>query len=91
MTVLYTNFTDLNDEQRNEVRTFGCTVEEMRAVVESSLTFKCAGPAMLAASIMSDCQEMLARDNSDMTIEDVRQAINRAKWVLFTYINDRES
>ncbi len=88
MTVLHS---DMTDKEKNQVRMFGCTTEDMRESVESSLTFKYSGPAMLAASIMSDCQEMLARDNGDMTIEDVRQAINRAKWVLFTYINDRES
>jgi hypothetical protein len=36
---------------------------------------------------MSDCQEMMAyRDVDAMVREDVRQALNRAKWILFTYV-----
>jgi hypothetical protein len=45
---------------------------------------------MYAASILSDAQEMIAHDNagtySFMQVEDARQAINRAKWILFTYV-----
>jgi hypothetical protein len=40
----------------------------------------------MAASIMSDCQEMLTQGAEDSMIrEDVRQALNRAKWILFQY------
>jgi hypothetical protein len=43
-------------------------------------------------SIMSDCQAMLNSDNGGtydlMTVEDVRQALNRAKWILSTYVKD---
>jgi hypothetical protein len=48
---------------------------------------------MMAASIMSDCQEMLNHDNGGtydfMAVEDVRQALNRAKWILFEYCDIR--
>ena len=48
---------------------------------------------MMAASIMSDCQEMLSSDNGGsydfMVVEDVRQALNRAKWILFEYCDNR--
>ena len=79
-----------------EVRTYGCTVAEMREAVEESLTFRFSGPVMYAMSLMSDCQEMLAHGNGQIGIsgspeitpqvsEDIRQTLNRAKWILSTY------
>lgn len=83
-------YESLTAEQKQEVRMYGCTVEQMREAVEQSITFRFSGPAMMAASIMSDCQEMLSSDTGGtydfMIVEDVRQALNRAKWILFTYV-----
>ena len=83
----------LNESQKRDIRMYGCTEAEMREAVEQSLTFRHSGPAMMAASIMSDCQEMIAYDNGGsydfMVIEDVRQALNRAKWILFEYCDKR--
>lgn len=75
------------DTQRaREISIYGCTVEQMREAVEQSLTFRFSGAAMMAASIMSDCQEMLNYSCDDsMVREDIRQALNRAKWILSTY------
>jgi hypothetical protein len=79
-----------NEQEQREIRMYGCTEAQMREAVEESLTFRFSGPAMMAASLMSDCQEMLASDNAGqfdiMIAEDVRQALNRAKWILFTYV-----
>ena len=83
-------YTTKSEQQKREVRMYGCTEADMREAVEQSLTFRFSGPAMYAASLMSDCQEMLASDNGGsydlMVAEDVRQALNRAKWILFTYV-----
>ena len=83
----------LSDKQKREVRMYGVTEAEMREAVEQSLTFRHSGPAMMAASIMSDCQEMLSSDNGGsydfMVVEDVRQALNRAKWILFEYCDQK--
>jgi hypothetical protein len=88
-TAIYENLTDI---EKRQIRMFGCTEEQMKEAVEGSLTFRFSGPAMMAASIMSDCQEMLAYDNGGsydfMVVEDVRQALNRAKWILSTYIKE---
>jgi len=85
----------LTETQKREIRMYGVTVEGMRQSVESSLTFRFSGPAMMAASIMSDCQEMLSSDNGGsydfMVVEDVRQALNRAKWILFEYATESKS
>lgn len=85
----------LTEAQKREVRMYGVTVEGMRESVESSMTFRFSGPVMMAASIMSDCQEMLSSDNGGsydfMVVEDVRQALNRAKWILFEYADETQS
>lgn len=82
-------YESLTADQKREVRMYGCTVDQMREAVEQSITFRFRfnGPAMMAASLMSDCQEMLEHGGDDYnTQEDVRQALNRAKWILFTYV-----
>ena len=82
-----------NDMQRQrEIGMYGCTEADLRESVESSITFKFSGPAMVVASMMSDAQEMMAYEQPDFnTIEDQRQLLNRAKFVLMTYIMDRET
>lgn len=86
----------LTEAEQKQVRMYGVTEAGMREAVESSLSFRFGGPAMMAASLMSDCQEMLAHGNGQVGIsgspeidfnvsEDIRQALNRAKWILFNY------
>ena len=83
-------FADMTEAQKREIRMYGVTVEDMREAVEESLTFRFSGPAMYAASMMSDAQEMMAHGPvDDMIREDVRQLLNRAKWVLFEYAMNR--
>ena len=78
------------DQQRKrEYAMYGCYEDELRNSVESSITFKFSGPAMVAASIMSDAQEMINPEYVDvdyMRAEDARQSLNRAKWILFEYL-----
>lgn len=98
MTVRYAEMTE---QHKREVRMYGCTQAEMREAVEESLTFRFSGPVMYAMSLMSDCQEMLAHGNGQLGIsgspeitfqvsEDIRQALNRAKWILSTYSMKQE-
>jgi hypothetical protein len=87
MTAVYAQ---LSDNQKREIRMYGCTEAEMREAVEESITFRFSGPAMMAASLLSDCQEMVAygpydSDTLANILEDQRQTLNRAKWILFTY------
>jgi hypothetical protein len=81
----------LTEQERREVRMYGCTEAQMREAVESGITFKLSGPAMVVASMMSDAQEMVAYgpydgDTLANIMEDQRQLLNRAKFVLFTYM-----
>jgi predicted RNA polymerase sigma factor len=82
----------LNEQEKREIRMYGATEAQMREAVESSSTFRFSGPAMVVASMMSDAQEMMAYEQPDFnTIEDQRQLLNRAKFVLFEYIMDRQN
>ena len=79
----------LTEQEKREVRMYGVTEAGMREAVESSMTFKLSGPMMVAASILSDAQEMINTEYGEvdfMRAEDARQAINRAKWILFEYM-----
>lgn len=82
-------FNQLSETERREIRMYGCTEAQMRESVESSFTFKLSGPAMIVAGMMSDAQEMINTEYGEVDFnraEDARQQLNRAKWVLMTYI-----
>ena len=80
----------LTDQQRREVRMYGCTVEQMREAVDERLARDCSGAAMYVISMLSDCQEMVGygpydSDTLANILEDQRQLLNRAKWILSNY------
>ncbi len=80
----------LTEQQKREVSMYGVTEAGMREAVESSMTFRFSGPAMMAASLLSDAQEMVGYGTYDSDtlaniLEDQRQLLNRAKWILFKY------
>ena len=84
----------MSEVEKKQVRMYGCTEAQMKEAVEQSLTFRFSGPAMMAASLMSDCQEMINTEYGDidyMRAEDARQCLNRAKWILFTYVMDKQN
>ena len=86
----------MTEQQTREVRMYGITEADMRKNIENSITFKFSGPAMVAASLLSDAQEMMAYGPYDSDTlaniqEDQRQLLNRAKFILFTYIMDKET
>jgi hypothetical protein len=81
----------LTEQQRREVRMYGCTEVQMREAVEQSLTYRFSGAAMYAMSMMSNAQEMVSygpydSDTLANILEDQRQLLNRAKWILSTYV-----
>ena len=69
-----------------EVAMFGCDMEAFRKSLEGSVAFTVTGPGMCAASLMSDAQELIERGAK----EDARQTLNRAKWIVFTYLMGKE-
>jgi hypothetical protein len=78
-TAIYENLTE---KEKNEVRMFGVTEAGMREAV--SYRLRTTDAPRLAISIMSDAQEML-----EYSPEDVRQALNRAKWILMEFEETR--
>ena len=85
-----TTYANMTEQERREVRMYGCTEAQMRESVEQSLARRFSGAAMMAASLMSDCQEMVSYgpydgDTLANILEDQRQCLNRAKWILFEY------
>ena len=78
----------LNESQKRDIRMYGVSEAEMREEVEVDLAYRYSSPAMLAASLMSDAQEMIDPAYGKVNArraEYARQSLNRAKWVLFEY------
>lgn len=78
------------EQAKREIGMFGMTSEDLReAYGPTSTNWRCCGgPIMLAASIMSDAQHLIAQDPEvgpapAKEIEEARLLLNRAKWVLF--------
>lgn len=85
----------LTEHERREVGMFGCTEAQMREAVEQSLTFRFSDAAMYVISMLSDAQEMVGYgpydgDTLANVLEDQRQLLNRAKWILSTYCKVKE-
>jgi hypothetical protein len=85
----------LTEQEKRQVRMYGCTEAQMREAVESSITFRFSGPGMMAMSLLSDCQEMVGygpydSDTLANILEDQRQTINRAKWIIATYFMENK-
>ena len=84
-----------NIKREREQAMYGCTEAELRESVESSITFKFTGAGMVVASMLSDCQEMMAYGPYDSDTlaniqESQRQLLNRAKWILFEYFSPKD-
>lgn len=79
---------------QGEIRRYGCSEEELRRSLEDSLIFLHGGPVMYVISMLSDAQEMTARDIGDQfnfaSVEEQRQLLNRVKWILRNYCQDQE-
>jgi hypothetical protein len=92
--ILKQRFAEQPTQEQREIRMYGCTVAQMRDAVEESLTYRFSGPAMYVISMLSDAQEMTAHDTGGhfdlMIIEDQRQLLNRAKWILSNYCMKQE-
>ena len=91
-----TRFADMSESMKRQVRMYGCTEDQMREAVEQSLTYRFSGAAMYVMSMLSDAQEMVGYgpydgDTLANILEDQRQLMNRAKWILATYIMEQRA
>ena len=69
-----------------EKRMYGISAEDIREEYMDSITAKLSGLEMVVASILSDCQEILAVGGSN---ETVRKQLNIAKFILFEMLDQR--
>jgi len=72
-----------DQKRQQEYTMYGCSADEFKRIVEDSITFRLSGPSMIVAGLMSDAQEEMAHG----MIEQARQTLNRAKLVLFDYVD----
>ena len=63
-----------------EMQAYGAPKADILESITDSITFKLSGPGMIAASYLSDAQEVLERDPNA-----ARQYINIAKLIMFEY------
>ena len=63
-----------------EMQAYGAPKADVLESITDSITFKLSGPGMIAASYLSDAQEVLERDPNA-----ARQYINIAKLIMFEY------
>lgn len=69
-----------------EIQMFGMTKDAIREEFMESITAKFSGLEMVVAGILSDCQELTERGQS----ERVRQQLNVAKFILFEMMDQRD-
>jgi hypothetical protein len=75
-----------------EKRMYGMPKEDIEEQYMNGLTAKLSGLEMVVASILSDCQEMLAMKESAGTNPDelIRKQLNIAKYILFSMMDNKE-
>jgi len=66
---------------------YGCDIEEFKASIRRSLTYRFTGGNMVVAGLMSDAQELMAGGQT----ETARQYLNRAKAILFDIMDGKMS
>jgi hypothetical protein len=75
---------------RREITMFGCTTNELKQMVADSITARALGPhdgpLMIAMSLLSDAQELLAMRPTD---DGIRQRMNAAKYLISTVMTRR--
>jgi hypothetical protein len=78
-----------------EIQVYGMTREEIEEQYMNSITANLSGLEMVVASILSDCQEMIAMKNPTIpaphTDEWIRKQMNVAKFILFKMMESKET
>ena len=84
-----------NEMNEDEKRMFGISKEAIREQYMESSTVQYSGLEMAVASILSDCQEMIAMKNPTIpapnTDEYIRKQMNIAKFILFEMMDKKET
>ncbi len=70
-----------------EVQMFGQSTESIREQYIESLTARLSGLEMVVAGILSDAQELMAMENTELA----RKQLNIAKFILFEMIEAKRA
>jgi len=78
-----------------ESKCYGITEQEIREQYMQSITARVSGLEMVVMGMLSDCQEMVSygpydSDTLANIMEDQRQLLNRAKFILSEMMEARE-
>ena len=71
-----------------EFKCYGMSKQDIREQYMESITARTSGLQMVVASILSDCQELIAM--SDANADAVRKQMNVAKFILFEMVDAKE-
>jgi hypothetical protein len=74
------NLVNAATQRKWELQAYGGYKDEILDSIKDSITFKLSGPGMVAASYLSDAQEVLQGNP-----EAARQYINIAKLIMFEF------
>ena len=77
-----------------ETKCYGMSEQDIRSDYMDSLTAKCCGLEMVVMSILSDCQELVARlstvDARDERFQEtIRKDLNVAKFILSEMMEEK--
>ena len=78
---------DQNEKLAWELQAYGCTAAQLDTMVKQQ-----AFPGMelmFAAGILSDAQEVISGEFGEPDVETARQFINRAKHIMFNFIEQQ--
>jgi hypothetical protein len=64
------------------VETYGCSLDKLNQDAKNSPVFNRDGPVVYAASFMDAATSMIDQGKP----EEAKQAIHRARWVLFEFV-----
>lgn len=84
-------YTEMTENEKRQVTLYGCTIEDMRENMQFYASRSGYGYSGMAISILRSAKDSCNTDFGDvdsMRSMDARQAINRAIWILSTYLQD---
>jgi hypothetical protein len=79
----------LSEQEKYEVRMYGATLSQLRESVEEQTARYRTAPRMVA-NIITECVELVEYAADSMVAMDIRQALNRANWIVENYCSTKE-
>ena len=79
----------MTKQEQNEIQMYGMTKAELDEVIATSIYRIAGGLEMLAMSMMSDAQELVSFAQHQRALEEQRQILNCAKYVLSVVMREK--